>query len=365
MGQISQPSQVAANGTFNLTPSTTSLFQAARGRVTSGTANGKILCCGNSITAGSFATGNAMLNNASTKSYPTQLAQILSSQGLVSSWQSWIGGNGEANFNANDSRLTLGSWVNSGLGTLANNPMNRTAVGGTPMSFTPLTAVDTVQCLLVRAGGGVNVEISNDANPPAAVISATPGTGTMNISAPITLTGAASIKVINATLQVGSNSAFLDGMIAWNSAIKEMSILRAGWVGAIVNDLNQTWSYNNGIQTVAADLVLMAFTRNDITAGTPLATFTSLYQQAITAAKVAGDCILVIEPLGTVTAAQYTPYRNAVYQLAQANNCGVIDFTMLWAPYALTTAWYADGIHPNGFGYAEMARDIARILMNL
>jgi lysophospholipase L1-like esterase len=365
MGQVSNPTQVAANGLFNLTPNTTSLFQAARGRVTSGTANGKVLCCGNSITAGSFSTGNAMLNNASTKSYPTQMAQILSARGLVSSWQSWIGGNGEANFNANDSRLTLGSWVNSGLGTLANNPMNRTAVGGTPMSFTPLFNVDTVQVLMIRAGGGVFVEISNDANPPAGVVNATAGSGTVNISAPITLTGAASIKVINATLQVGSNGAFMDGMIATNSNIKEMSILRAGWVGAIVSDLNQTWSYNNGIQAVAADLVLMAFTRNDITAGTPLATFTALYQQAITAAKVAGDCILVIEPLGTVTPAQYTPYKNAVYQLAAANNCGVIDFTVLWAPYALTTAWYADGIHPNGFGYAEMARQIADVLLNL
>lgn len=341
------------------TRSNTNRWRAARGKVRDGIQNARILSTGNSITVGFDATGIGG-GNLAAHAYPTHLAKILSSMGLNASWQNWIGGQNLADFAGNDSRLTVGSWTSAGLGTFGGNVMEISAAG-TPMSFTPVASVDTVEVLGLRNSNAVRITVAVDGggtlstyNPFAS------GTGAIGISAPIAL-GSLAAHAIQANVSASQQS-FLGGMIAYNSAVKEVSVLRAGWQGATAASFSTTpWLYTDGIKAVAPDLTLIAVTRNDIGMATDLATFTALYQNIVTAALLSGDVFVVIEPLGNLSAGASAPYVNALYALGLP----VIDFTQLWDVYANTVSWYADTIHPFGFAYADMAQQIAAALLSV
>lgn len=346
----------------NMSRPNTNKWRAARGKVRAGIQNARMLFVGNSLTAGFNSTGVGVTNPASL-SYPTQVAQIMNATGLPTSWQSWCGGQNITNFNTQDNRIVMGSWTNSGLGTFGANCLTLATTGQTLMSFTPTTTVDTVEVLALRNNSNVAITIAVDGG--ATLATYTPfssGTLTMGISTPISL-GTLASHAIQANISFATAS-FLDGMIAYNSAVKEVSVLRAGWQGATAASFNTSpWFYLDGVQIVAPDLTLIAVTRNDATSATDLAAFSSSYQNIITRAQLSGDVMLVIEPLGQVAATSYNPYVQAIYELARINNTPIIDFTQIWDVYSSITSWYTDTIHPFGFAYAEMARTISNILL--
>lgn len=353
---------VTPYGITNQTRANTDRWRAARGKVQANVANGRILCVGNSITAGYNSTGVAVTNPASL-SYPTQLAQILTNDfRLNASWQSWCGGQNIADFNFQDNRIVMGSWANSGLGTFGGNALTLSAAG-TLMSFTPTIPVDTVEVLALRNSTNVRITIAVDGgatlntyNPFAA------GSGAIGTSGPIAL-GTLASHAIQANVSAAQAS-FLSGMIAYNSAAKEISVLRAGWQGATAASFNTSpWFYTDGIKVVAPDLTLIAATRNDATNVTNVTAYKASLQSVIDAAIISGDVIMVIEPMGNVAPAAYAAYTQAVYDLATLNSLPVIDFTILWDVYANVSSWYTDTTHPAGFGYADMARQIANVLM--
>lgn len=351
----------------NLKRTNTNRWRAARGKVMAGVSNARLLCVGNSITAGEFATGSASGNNLASKSYPTQLAQLMTAQGLNSSWQSWIGGQNFTDFNAADSRIVMGGWVNGGLGTFGGNSLLLPQLTGPLMSFTPTTQVDTVILLGVRSQHST-VNVAVDGGGTLTTFDPFTGaSGAISISTPIAL-GSLGSHAIQLSAPTAANNIFMDGMIAYNSAVPEVTVLRGGWIGALISAFNSstsTWPYTDGVKAVAPDLSLIAVTRNDCTNGTPIASFIGNYQILINACIASGDVILVIEPMGNVAPAIYAQYVQAVYALAASNNCPVVDFTLLWDLYGSITNWYADGIHPNGFGYADMARSLCEVALSI
>lgn len=354
---------LTTKGVFNLQRSNIGKWRAARGKVQAGIQNGRILCIGNSLTGGFDSTGVTTTNQAA-KAYPTHLAQILTAKGLNASWQSWCGGQNITDFNFQDNRIVMGSWVNAGLGTFGANALQLNAAA-TLMSFTPTTQVDTVEVLALRSNAAVRITVAVDGG--ATLFTMNPnsiGSGAIANSGAIAL-GSLASHAIQCNVSA-SQAAFLDGMIAYNSAVKEVSVLRAGWQGATAASFNTSpWFYLDGVKVVAPDLTLIAVTRNDPTSATDINAFKASYQNIITAALISGDVMLVIEPLGNISPTVYAPYVQAIYDLAGANGLAVIDFSSLWDAYASITGWYADGIHPNGFAYAEMARSIAEILMSV
>lgn len=353
---------------FNVMRANTNKWRAARGRVQEGAGNGRLLCIGNSITAGYGSGTPGSSSGIAPLAYPTKLAQILTSYGLTASNSSFIGGNNYTNFNDTDSRIVQGSWTNAGLGTFGGNALQLAATGQTLMSFTPANQVDTVQVLALR-NNNTAITIAVDGGATLSTYNAfASGTLKVGISGNISL-GSLGSHAIQANIS-SATSTYLVGMIAWNSAIKEMQVLRGGWHGAITANMTRVspannWPYIDGVQMVAPDLTLIALTRNDASSQTNLAAFMSQYTEIINAAKISGDVILVIEPLGQLGSAVYQPYVQAVYSLAQTNSLPLIDFSTIWDTYANVSAWYGDGTHPVGYGYAEMARPIAEILMAL
>jgi len=351
----------------NFTRANTNKFRAARGKVQAGLANMTMLCSGNSITAGAGSTGgsgssaNLLGSNAISKAYPTILAQVLTARGLNASSQSFVGGHGSNDWAAHDSRISMGGWLNvNGLGCIGSNTL-RAPSAVADCTFTPTTSVDTVEAYVLRSGIG-SITIKNDASATLATIAAQTGSGMINKTV-VTLDGAAGTKVIKAGYVTAPTN--LIGMRAYNSAVKEVSIINSSAYGARVDSLNDTWDANASAVTIAPDLTILAWTRNDYGQSTALATYRSLYQLAITAALTTGDCILVIEPMGATVTGDPEPYYQVVYELAATNNVPLIDFTKLWDVYANIPTWYIDGIHPVGFAYAEMARQLAEILLTV
>jgi len=352
-------------GITNLKASNTSKYRAARGKVLAGISNMVVLTSGNSITAGAGATGGsgssaALLgSNAISKSYPTQLAQLLTARGLTASSQSFVGGHGSNDWAAHDGRINMGGWLNvNGLGVIGSNTL-RAPSAVADCTFTPTTAVDTVDVYVLRSGIG-SITIKNDSSATLATIAAQTGSGMINKTT-VVLDGAAGTKIIKAGYVTAATN--LIGMRAYNSAVKEVSIINSAAYGARVDSLNDTWNANASAVTIAPDLTILAWTRNDYGQSTAIETYRSLYQLAITAALTTGDCILVIEPMGATVTGDPSPYYQVVYDLAEVNDIPVVDFTRLWDVYANISTWYIDGIHPVGFAYANVANEMAKVLL--
>jgi hypothetical protein len=365
MTDWSRTSTDIMSAVYNAKRANTNKWRTARGCVRAGRRNARILLCGNSITAGFGATGNGSGSNMASKTYPTFLAQALSAAGLNASWQNFIGGNNYADFTAADSRINMGGWVNAGLGSFGANVLMKSTITGAPMSFTPLTPVDTVEVLATRNLAGVAITIAVDGGATLATYNPF-ASGSLQIgsSGPISL-GSLGLHTIQANLSSNTQT-FLIGIIAYNSTQKEVSVLRGGWNGAVASDFNNVnWTYTDGIKVAAPDLSLLGISRNDPGNATALPAYTASLQSIIDACKLSGDVGLLIEPLGNLAPATFAPYGDALYHLAQLNDLFLIDSNALWDGYANTVAWYGDGIHPNDFSYAELGYPLGDILLRL
>lgn len=353
------------------------LWKTAKLRVQGGGGNATVLCVGDSVTAGAGSTaGNSSMgSNAHSASWPYQLAPFLTSAGLNASNSSWIGGNGNiAGLGANtwtdyDSRIAMGAATNSGLGTLGSNVL-QLAASGAAATFTPLNNVDTAVILGMRTGAAATI----NANGGSALATFTASNGAPFFtvkSSPVSLgsAGAYAIGVASA-----ASNFFLSGVVAYNSAVSEVSVLGAGWYGAIAMNVGPnpptptSWVGTDGILAIAPDLTIVALTLNDSVTGTAIPVYGQALQNIITAGKASGDVLLIIEhDVSSETLAAIGPYRQVVQNLAIQNGCGVIDFSIMWGLYAnWGAAWGSgDGTHLNAAGQSQYAQIVAATLMNV
>jgi len=115
-----------------------------------GKRNARLLCIGDSTTAGHGANSSGMVANNIAQSYPTVLANLMTSRGSKSSWQSFLGSHNAASQNAFDSRISAGaSWDYSVNAWTVGGTTHRSG-GNTNFSFTPTEAWDTAEILFVR-----------------------------------------------------------------------------------------------------------------------------------------------------------------------------------------------------------------------
>jgi len=344
---------------------------AARANVLAGISNAKLLCLGDSTTAGFGARpGNV---NSIAYSYPTVLANLLTAAGLNSSWQSrW------ADNNSALSGYTINSWdarCNGGDGyapyplpTLGGGLFMGTAPYTMAFSFTPATPFDKVDLYDTTTGtaatyvaniSGVGTITPSQAAAPALrmqTISATLGSNSL-IVAP-----------------TSANPSFFIGAIAYNSAVKEVSIINAGFGGGTAGTFNSgtdAWSPLNVLGFLAPDLTIIDLTINDAILDTALANYMTNLEAIVVKAKLSGDVILLggvpIDPsYGGATLAKQTAINNIAAAIAAKNGANYISMFDLWGSFtAINNAgWSSDlQIHPNAAGYAAQAALLAPHLL--
>lgn len=345
-------------------------WRAAKGRVLGATGTARIACIGDSITEGYYSNGSSA-TNIIIKSYPTQLASILTTHGITSISQNVFGGS-LSNKTTSDPRLTLGgTWTYlSNPYTLGGAFFTNAASGSGNMSFTPSINVDTFNIYYATSPGfgTFGAQINSGSVTSQSQNSA------QNM-AKLTVTATLSANTLNLTW-VSGGAVYIVGIEAYNSAIPSVQIDNIGWAGAT----SILWNGNgitpgldnlpNAIPTLLPDLTILCLGANDWNTGVTLAQFNTNMQGIITAAASVGDVILMSSvpsnPSSTVPYATQIPFQSTTAQLAVLNNLPYIDIYSRWFSNETTMnnlGMMGDNSqHPNTVGYADITQAIYNIL---
>ena len=354
----------------NFTGSNLSSWATALAAQKAGTQNAKIFNAIDSTTAGEGGTSNGELSNAKSGSYPTQLANLLKN-GSSSSQFGDSGvtqfGNSITNFNY---QIALGTgWATLPTpGTAGGRFFSSSSNGSGALAFTPLNQVDTVDIYWARGNGTFIVNV--DGGSTLATINTAGSNGIAKSTVTFTL-GTHTINII----QSGTTAVYIGGIDAYNSTLKEISVLNAGWCGSHVVDWasgDPAYGPMSALSVVAPNLTLVMAGINDWNSGTSLSTFSSLLGTIINTAKSSGSVILISgvpsQAAGHASYATQATYVAAMSTLAYSSNIPFIDMWNLFAGGTWEAANSAglmyDSLHPNGTGYGVIAKYINLAISN-
>ena len=354
----------AIPGVYNLSPANLLKWRKARSGVISGARRAKVACVGDSNTTGygSVAGGAA---NCVASSYPRRLADRLAAGGVAARWDSAWGMHNEsaANLAIFDTRLVIGAgWAQFSAWSLGGHTLlNNTTTNA--YSFTPTGQVDTFDVWVLRNTGLGTMTIDIDGGAT---------TGINSAAAPdifkTTITAALGTHTLNVRRVTGD--CFVVGIDAYNSAALDVAVYNTGWDSGTSDNVAYAalgYSPLPALGLVAPDLTILMIGINDWNAAISVATFTTNVQAVITKGQLTGDVILMapIETSGATSAATQATYRSAMRDLAAANGCVFIDMQERFGTYAVANAngFMADGSHPMGITYTDMACLVAKVLL--
>ena len=113
---------------------------------------------------------------------------------------------------------------------------------------------------------------------------------------------------------------------------------------------------------IPPDLSIIWFGHNEYLNSTSVATFTTNMQTLITSGQTSGDVLLVTSVANSDTSRNPSQalYDQAVYQLADKNNCAVLDLRDKWGDWATANAagLMGDVTHPDNAGYTDIGNAV-------
>lgn len=335
--------------------------RAMFGRLLNG-GSGRILCVGDSTTAGQTA-------DPSTVSYPTHLRKALRAAGFPIDGTGFVCAHNNDTGNLDPRWTFTGTWVNAGLGNsmayssgangetatfISDVPGTRvTLLYGDKNVWGPFTvAIDGAAPVTVTpsdAGGRVGTyQVTGLANTIHKVVVTTTSTTYISLIGVIVDTGTG-LRIDNAG--IGS-----DRLSHWNNV---------NWYGQGV--------MQSGL-TPAPDLAIIQMQIND--AGDQLAVAT--YESGLTTlvqrfTALGSDVILSTGPTPTtatygpftISTAQWATYTAKQFSVANTLNLPLLHISERMGLYteANASSLMGDGLHPNGSGYAVMARAFLDLLV--
>lgn len=370
-GQAASAGVIQPN-VYNATQANLANWQRAKARVTSKTGRGRALVIGTSKTAGAGAgTGAQLMDGASAKAWPELVAGILNASGLPASRDSWCGSKGMATMALVESyyqRVTIATktnWSGTGSGFIGGvGLINGTDT--TKLVFAPTAQTDTYEMFHAKLTGATNT-LAVGVNGGAAL--ATPsGNAGANAVGKATITTTLGQNTWDMWRTAGSG--VFAGGIAFNSAVPAVDIINGGLYGArTIDNVGGSYTADVAIAVWQPDLTIIGLQTNDIGTGVSVADFATRMRTLATAAKAAGDCILLIESFtalgGNTTLARQQAYRQAMLDLAVELGCVVLDFSGLMVDYVTANArgYFADTQHESALGYGAEANAAARLLL--
>jgi lysophospholipase L1-like esterase len=346
-------------------------WSAAVRATLSGQRNARVIFIGDSTTAGYDASNSLLAGNNKVESVPTVVAGLFpNSLGGITSLSGSQNAPNTANY---DHRVSFGfGWGFSSVSSTAGQILGAYALestGPTDFTFTPGKAWDTAELYYqgYDAGGTANVSI-NSTGSIGIITTLSPGSSTASYTFnKATFTKTLGNDTFNTRRLTGTKYDF-DAFVLYNSTVKEITVMNAGWSGAKAADVvagTGPWSTLNGLATYAPDLVVVDLGINDWNQATATteASFKASMQSIINAATGAGADVLMIVPLPSGTAngiAHEDAFQTYIHDLATLNNLPILDFISLWGSYATANAngWMSDTLHPNAVGYAQKAQSV-------
>ena len=350
-------------------------FRAALTRQDQGGGYVKIACVGDSTTAG--ASSDASTGNYRVKSWPSQLATLLTNAGHTASACNAFGANAGSQSSGNvpgywDSRMAgTGSWA-----TIAVSPYasagggmfrNLSAATGT-LTFTPGVNIDSCDIWYYDQTAGASFTISVDGGSTLATVT---GAGD-NLNKKVTVTfTAGSSHYITATWVSGVNNVIgFDGYLSTTSAntIRIWNFGQGGAQSSMFAVSGYHWS-TDITKAMTPDLSFLCCGINDWIYSDPVPSYTANCQTFITAMQSVGSDVVLITPFPTsslgIAVAVQAQYVAAMNALALSNNIPVIDenFNLVSKAQMITIGLGSDANHPNYLGHGIIARDVFKALM--
>lgn len=330
---------------YNFNGSNLNNWHRAFTAVQNGTRNARIMCVGDSTTAGQGTSPYY------TYSYPTRLTIALNNY-VVANRSSF---NGSILQTATDIWTYVGAWSGgnaSFMGVCAQNGNNVDTA-----TFAPPNAVDTLEIWWNRgaAQGSMDVKIDGVLNQTIVQTGAT-GLGHTVIST--------TLGVHTFAFTPNPHDASVCLALAYNSAIKEVSVINMGCAGCTVANVATNSNPYNPRSTLTAanyapDLIILGpLGINSVDALTATDTIRASYQSIIADFKNSGADIVLVSLLpGAFVANTEVPQiqmNQAMYALADANNLPLVDsFNLVGGSWGVMNArgLSLDTLHPKAAGY--------------
>ncbi|MDX1216310.1 hypothetical protein GOL99_12270 [Sinorhizobium medicae] len=336
----------------------------------------KVLCIGDSTTAGHGAVAADMGSNAKSASYPTQLAERFVAKGSAASWASFLGNQVTFDVPGYDNRITIGAgWTTTanGYGQMLGG-YGMISAETTRTRFAPTSTVDTFEIYTLQrlASTAPMFVVSVDDVDVSTIwsVHSQDAPGILMKTVVKTSLGTHSVAVRSVATNINVQ---LAGILAYNSVAPEICVLNAGWAGgkasSFANGQSLAWSPLSSIAIHNADLVIINLGINDMNQATPTTkvAYVSQMQEIITAAVSTGaDVVLVIpNAIGGTYTANHEVFAGYIQELAAANGLTVVDVRTKLGTYAAANVagYMRDTVHPTGSGYLEIAEAIQEVIM--
>jgi lysophospholipase L1-like esterase len=345
---------------YNFTGSNLSQWLSAQAAKNAGTRNSVVLPYGDSTVAGIGAgTGANGVVNGKVGSWPSILAGLMSGANARNvfgdNYVSSIAGETLYIF---DPTVT-GSWIANTNGKTLGYYMNTAVINTSTLVWAPTFQCDTLVIGWGTHSGTGTMVVKDEASNVLATLNENVGPDSMRETV-VTLPTGLGLHTFAVSLSNGAN-VNIGYLRAYNSAVKETSVLLAGCAGLNSTQLVSTtlaYSPINAMKFIAPDLTLIeGGLVNDWLQSIPLATSLSNLQAQITAAKLSGSAIMVSPPpsqpgIAYAAQAQYVAQQKS---LAYSNNIPFIDvFNGVFGGTYQATLMF-DTKHCNIAGYTAIA----------
>lgn len=361
---------------YNFNASQFAVLSDAFVRVSGSTGRGFGVHVGDSTTMGFDGgdSGTAMVN-AKANSWPSIMANRLTTLGFQSNWENIAASQGNANASADSvfqtggykTGLNMGSaWTAQGTATTLGGIMFTTSSAGT-FAYTPEISVDNFEIFDILNSGLGTIQYNVDGGSNTSLVQA----GTAAFRRTTVPAGSAGTHTLN--VKWVSGSTFLAGVRAWNSGTKAFDWINAGRGSSTTTDwIVSTNPYNSlpalATLTASADFVTIMLGENDELQSFSETTFKTNYQSIINTVSAGGANVLLITPipLATTTLADATQQlmRQWCHDLADTNSLPLLDLTTYYVSWAAMNAagLMFSGGHPNKAGYADIGTLVGNTL---
>ncbi len=337
-------------------------WTAALTAMRAGSRNAKLVCMGDSTTAGAGARGAQV--NAVAGAYPTSLAAIFRAKGTYANSETRFSDANFTTFGTNlevyDARVTQGGYGPQPSISLGGLLLG--SAGGAPLTFTPSVGVDTFEFYwMSKPNQGVMTVDVDGANP--VVLNA--GAAVQGQHKLVVSAGAVGSHTLRVTPTSGST--FFLGIVAYVAAQKEVTVFNCGHCAGLAEQLSgasDIFSPLSVLKYIEPDLTLVCLTVAQAQSGVPIATYQPAMEAIIAAAQVSGDVVVIggapadTVAISSATAALYYE-RSAAAAWARGAPMIFAADALIDHPHMTARGQATDLIHPSGAGYTAFAQFVA------
>jgi lysophospholipase L1-like esterase len=173
---------------------------------------------------------------------------------------------------------------------------------------------------------------------------------------------AATLDPITIQHQGSGGTAYILGVVPWNSKLGELNMINCAASGALANSIAADaapYLAKATLDALAPHMMFMEFGLNDIKTNVPLATFLTNMTVNITQQQARGGAVSVGISCSADPSSGYDlrpDWLIGIRSLARANGLTAVDFNTLFGPYARNTAQYSDVVHMNDDGASRKGR---------